>query len=38
MSKIHLRQPEFIALVGHSRKTKKQYKNLKKHEIHDIII
>ena len=38
MPKIHLRQPEFIVLVGHSQKTKIEYKNLKKHQIHDIFI
>ena len=40
MPEMHLRQPRFIdiVLVGHSRKTMKEYKNLKKQEIHDIFI
>ena len=36
---MRLRQPEFIlVLVFHLQKTKKEYKNLKKQEIHDIFI
>ena len=35
MSEMHLR---LIVLVDHLQKTKKEYKNLKKQEIHDIFI
>ena len=40
MPEMHLRQPGFthIVLVYHLQKTKKEYKNLKKQEIHDIFI
>ena len=30
MPEMHLRQPGFIYLVDHLRKTKKEYKNVKK--------
>ena len=37
MSEMHLRQPvNHTVLVGHLQKTKKEYKNLNKHEIQDI--
>ena len=38
MPEMHLRQPGFpyIVLVDHLQKTKKEYKNLKIQEIHDI--
>ena len=35
---MHLSLDLHIALVDHLQKTKKKYKNLKKHEIHDIFI
>ena len=40
MPEMHLRQPGFTdsALVDHLQKAKKEYKSLKKQEIHDIII
>ena len=40
MPEMHLRQPGFTdsALVDHFPKGKKEYKSLKKQEIHDIII
>ena len=39
MLKMHLRQSDLhIALAEHSLKTKKEDKNLKKQEIHDIFI
>ena len=40
MPETHLRQPGFTysALVDHLQKTKKEYKSLKKEEIHDILI
>ena len=41
MPEIHLRQPEFTySACDHLQKkiTKKEYKNLKKQEIHDIFI
>ena len=37
MHEIHLRQPGYSA-CGHLLKTKKEYKNLKKQEIHDALI
>ena len=33
MPEMHLRQPAFTVLVDHLLKTKKEFKNLKKHEI-----
>ena len=39
ISEMHLRKPGFTyMLMEHSRKTKKEYKSLKKQEIHDIFI
>ena len=39
MPEMHLRQPGFnIALVDYLQKSKKESKNLKKQEIHDICI
>ena len=39
MPKMHLRQPRFTYIsCGPFTKTKKEYKRLKKHEIHDIFI
>ena len=40
MPEMHLRQSEvtYIVLVEHLQKTKKEYKKLKKQEIHDIFI
>ena len=40
MPETHLRQPGFTysALVDHLQKKKKEYKSLKKEEIHDILI
>ena len=39
MPEMHLRQPGLhIVLVDHLQKTKKEYKNLKKQEIHDRFI
>ena len=39
MPEIHLKQPGFIKmLVDHLQKTKKEYTELKKQEIHDIFI
>ena len=39
MPEMHLRQRGFnIVLVGHLKKMKKEYKNLKKQKIHDIFI
>ena len=35
MPEMHLRQPGF---VDHLQKTRKEFKNLKKQEIHDIFI
>ena len=35
---MHLRQLGFTVLVEHLLKTKKEYQNLKKQEIHDIFI
>ena len=40
MPEMHLRQPGLTdsALMDHLQKAKKEYKSLKKQEIHDIII
>ena len=39
MPEMYLKQPRFtIVLVDYLIKTKKEYKNLKKQEIHDIFI
>ena len=40
MPKMHLRQPGFMynAYGSFAKKTKKEYENLKKQEIHDIFI
>ena len=40
MPEMNLREPGFtyIVLVDHFQKTKKEYKNLKKQEIHNIFI
>ena len=39
MPEMHLRQPGFTcSAVDHLLKTKQEYKNLNKHEIHDIFI
>ena len=41
MPKMHLRQPEFTYIACGpftKKKTKKEYKNLKKQEIHDVFI
>ena len=38
MSEMHLRQPQFTySACGNLLKTKKEYKNLKKQEIQDIL-
>ena len=39
MTEMHLRQPRFIHKVcgSFTKKTKKECKNLKKHEIHEIL-
>ena len=39
MPEMHLRQPRFTYIAcGPFTKTKKEYKRLKEHEIHDIFI
>ena len=39
MREMNLRQPSFTySACGRLKKTKKEYKNLKKQEIHDIFI
>ena len=39
MPEMHLRQPGFTySACGHLQKKKKEYKNLKKQEIHNIFI
>ena len=36
MPEMHIKQPGFIVLAGHLLKTKKEFRNLKKQEIHTI--
>ena len=38
MPEIHLRQPAYSACGPFTKKKNKEYKNLKKQEIHDIFI
>ena len=39
ISEMHFKKPGFTYMfMEHSRKTKKEYKSLKKQEIHDIFI
>ena len=39
ITEIHLKQPEFTyRVLENVQKTKKEYKNLKKQEIHDVFI
>ena len=38
MPEMHVRQDLQIVLVDHLQKTKKEYKNIKKQEIHNILI